>query len=164
MIGIRGVAKKPIIDATALPGDVLSGKIFYNNDGRQTGTFEVPVKKLIATAKQNYSTTGYNCTGLVRYDGSGIIRSINGGNSQSPYITVKNYIDISGKQILYFRIPSMTNTVFNCLGAGIGIEVKFSYTESHGYKEISLYNKGNTLYFYNSTGSDQTIEIYYIDK
>ena len=58
----------------------------------------------------------------------------------------------------------MTNTVFNCIGDGIGIEVRFSYTESHGPKEIDLYNKGNKLYFDNSTGSDQTIEIYYIDK
>ena len=33
MIGIKGIAKKPIIDANAKPEDVASGKIFYNNSG-----------------------------------------------------------------------------------------------------------------------------------
>lgn len=38
MIGIRGIAKKPIVDATASPEDVISGRVFYNNSGRQRGT------------------------------------------------------------------------------------------------------------------------------
>lgn len=41
MIGIRGIAKKPITDATAVPGDVMSGKTFYGKDGKQTGTLQV---------------------------------------------------------------------------------------------------------------------------
>lgn len=39
MIGIRGVTKKPITDATASPNDVREGMIFYNNSGRSIGTF-----------------------------------------------------------------------------------------------------------------------------
>ena len=38
MIGIKGVAKKPVTDATATSDDVSNGKIFYNNDGRQVGS------------------------------------------------------------------------------------------------------------------------------
>ena len=38
MIGIRGIAKKSITNANANPIDVASGKIFYNNSGKQTGT------------------------------------------------------------------------------------------------------------------------------
>lgn len=38
MIGIKGIATKPIIDANANPEDVALGKIFYNNSGKQTGT------------------------------------------------------------------------------------------------------------------------------
>lgn len=38
MIGIKGVAKKPITDATANPENVLASKIFYNNNGYQVGT------------------------------------------------------------------------------------------------------------------------------
>lgn len=33
-----------ILDATALPSDVASGKIFYNNDGKQIGTNEISSK------------------------------------------------------------------------------------------------------------------------
>ena len=38
MIGIRGIAKRPITDATATADDIKSGKIAYNNNGRVVGT------------------------------------------------------------------------------------------------------------------------------
>lgn len=38
MISVKGVAKKPITDATANPENVLASKIFYNNNGYQVGT------------------------------------------------------------------------------------------------------------------------------
>ena len=38
MIGIKGIAKKPIIDATADASDVMTGKVFYNNSGKIVGT------------------------------------------------------------------------------------------------------------------------------
>lgn len=41
MIGIKGISKKPITDATATPGDVMTGKTFYNKDGKQVGTLRV---------------------------------------------------------------------------------------------------------------------------
>lgn len=37
MIGIKGVAKKPITDATAVSSDIISGKVAYNNSGRVVG-------------------------------------------------------------------------------------------------------------------------------
>lgn len=38
MIGIKGIAKKPIIDATADAVDVMTGKVCYNNSGKIVGT------------------------------------------------------------------------------------------------------------------------------
>ena len=41
MIGIKGIAKKPIIDATATAESIVSGKIAYNNNGRITGALDI---------------------------------------------------------------------------------------------------------------------------
>lgn len=38
MIGVKGIAKKPITDATATPEHVLAQDVFYNNTGQQIGT------------------------------------------------------------------------------------------------------------------------------
>lgn len=38
MIGIKGIAKKPITDATANASDIVYGKIAYGNNGRIVGT------------------------------------------------------------------------------------------------------------------------------
>ena len=38
--GIYIPNKLKIEDATAIPSDVLKDKIFYNNNGRQVGTYE----------------------------------------------------------------------------------------------------------------------------
>lgn len=43
MIGIKGIAKKPIVDATAKPIDVQKGKVFYNNSGKQSGEFPIAI-------------------------------------------------------------------------------------------------------------------------
>lgn len=46
MIGIKGIAKKPITDATAVANDVKRGKIFYNNSGKKIGTYQPSVSSL----------------------------------------------------------------------------------------------------------------------
>ena len=38
LIARSGGMAKRIKDATAVPSDVLSGKVFYNNQGRQIGS------------------------------------------------------------------------------------------------------------------------------
>lgn len=55
---IGGMAKK-IRDATALPEDVLSGKIFYNNQGRQVGRkIEPIITRINLTKNQKFDITG----------------------------------------------------------------------------------------------------------
>lgn len=57
MIGIRGSsASQPISDANANSSDVLNGKIFYNNFGKQTGSLKlslesIPIKNKICTLR-----------------------------------------------------------------------------------------------------------------
>ena len=52
MIGIKGIAKKPIVDATANPEDVTSGKVFYNNSGKVVGTSN-NIFKILASYQLN---------------------------------------------------------------------------------------------------------------
>lgn len=46
---------KSITDATAIPADVSEGKIFYNNEGRQVGTYvnELPYRLIYPTGFSN---------------------------------------------------------------------------------------------------------------
>lgn len=46
-----GVGGKSTKDATAVPGDVKKGKIFYNNQGRQIGTAELLATKIFRFEK-----------------------------------------------------------------------------------------------------------------
>lgn len=59
MIGIKGIAKKPIIDATANPENVMSGKVFYNNSGKRSGTLrssDILTSKIYTFAQGTYET------------------------------------------------------------------------------------------------------------
>ena len=63
MIGIKGVAKKPITDATATTADVKSGKVFYNNQGKCSGTLpsELCYKEItmnLSSGNHSYDTIG----------------------------------------------------------------------------------------------------------
>ena len=62
MIGIKGVAKKPIIDATANSENVMSGKVFYNNSGKRTGTLrssDVLTSQIYTFPEGTYDTKSY---------------------------------------------------------------------------------------------------------
>ena len=49
------VLNKKITDATAIPEDVLSGKVFYNNDGRQIGDSVVVLTQIINVEPATYT-------------------------------------------------------------------------------------------------------------
>lgn len=73
MIGIKGIAKKPITDATATTENVLSKKIFYNNSGKQTGTMSQSLilsKYSITIPSGNYTSSTNNCSSHIYNKGS----------------------------------------------------------------------------------------------
>lgn len=104
MIGIKGIAKKPILDATANPEDVASGKVFYNNSGKVVGTsnsifkilasYQLNIPKNAVSGDMVYgrtaSVSGYSyyrlplyqsSNGLLMYVGSPYYIRPGGGNS-----------------------------------------------------------------------------------
>lgn len=106
MIGIKGIAKKPITDATAYPGDVFSGQIFYNNSGRAVGTYSPSVSSLeistrIDIKQGSYQNSDINISDYTRiyhlartvYDpteGSGVLTT---GSTNSGNPTKSSYSD-----------------------------------------------------------------------
>ncbi len=53
LIARSGGMAKRIKDATAVPSDVLSGKVFYNNQGRQIGKASLSNFKTVVISKNN---------------------------------------------------------------------------------------------------------------
>lgn len=70
MISIKGIAKKPITDATASSDDVGFNKVFYNNNGRQVGSSKyIPSKKyqLSVSASDVSATTSIKVNYVYMY-------------------------------------------------------------------------------------------------
>mgnify|MGYP006910405710 CR=1 FL=1 len=90
MIGIRGIAKKPITDATATADDIVSGKIAYNNNGRVVGTH---------TCSSNSGNTGGGSDGTTQTKEFYIpANSSITDNNNDVLVWEKTYSQKSGKQ------------------------------------------------------------------
>lgn len=146
MIGIRGIAKKPIIDATAGTGDVKRGKIFYNNSGRKIGTYQPSVSSLETNVRisikkgsypnpSSYASNSTRINSLSRTildytEGIGILTTgiMNTGNpTTSTYWDVINY-NPDGI-ILEYNYPR--NTTY-CT------EIKIPHSSEYPYTTIPL--------------------------
>lgn len=137
---------KRIKDATALPNDVMKGKIFYNNDGRQVGTGEmIRVKSVILPEIENNKID----TGV------------------DEYIRWRNYIDeertdyfegtsvSSSDSLKYNRIVEMKiGTLFGMELEGryyrinASFETIFGVREGIEWAEIGIYEIGSNRVYY----------------
>lgn len=131
-VRIFGSGGGVITDATATPEDVVSGQVFYNNDGRQTGTNEIKRTKtqiyvcdkgihtslgLMSTARLITSTyirqaTHNNDIHVVNFTNMGIntseytLRSptsSSAGTTYNPFFSISN-LQISLSNINYIKI------------------------------------------------------------
>lgn len=137
-------------DATAIPADVASGKIFYNAEGRQVGSGKM-VKKILFP---QITTGGPNSSGSIE----GYVYSSRDGYTFSlydpdSYAYWKDY---------YTKIDGV--------GHIIGIEIDGNYSfcpsVSKGYTIYTIRNERNTLdeWFYHYNGSVYLIRNPYGDK
>ena len=99
-VRIFGSGGGVITDATAIPEDVVSGRIFYNNNGRQVGTN--PQKRLYS--KGSVSPTGYldplNYKSSFKYGtyGGGILTGYSSTYKLAPLIGVPGINDFTSAQ------------------------------------------------------------------
>lgn len=115
---------KPITDATASPSDVSSGKIFYNNDGKQVGTGSTISTTIISSSSEYIGTISpffsqTNKSGAMTADyllltnnGAGITSATFASSASSNY-SRKYYgtIDLSNKYIVGIKCDNTMNTV-----------------------------------------------------
>lgn len=140
MIGIKGIAKKPITDATAVADDVKRGKIFYNNSGKKIGTYQPSVSSLEQIVRftvpageypNRYGAKDVKIDGISRniYESYSILTT-GDGKDGSPSV---NY---SG-QIYYYDTSKMLEFKFPT-GVNYCSEIKIPHNSVYQYTTIPL--------------------------
>ncbi len=127
---IRGIFSGggKIKDATALPEDVASGKVFYNNDGRQVGNGEI-IKKYTFPLARGTKTDQYDYVCL--YDGTEFFMQKADSISHTVSNTTVSIPDIKG--ICGFEY---NNKFYPC-----SIPLRYYYSETAAvYADESDYN------------------------
>lgn len=152
-----------IKDATANPGDVAEGMIFYNNTGRQVGTGEM-VKKILMP-KQSGSFTeysgvkeGYRYSSTDGYTFSAFQHFAN-NYIKGYYNVISGIRHIIGIEIdgRYSLCPSMLSGYTSYVYYESGYDRPWFY---HYYNSVYLVNNNNIP----SSVKDRQIIIHYTDK
>ena len=100
-------------DATALPGDVMQEKVFYNNDGRQVGTGKM-LKKIVMPKRSGTHTgstiwKGFRYTSDDGYRFDGGVITFNDNSLDGHYNSIDGVRHIIGVEIdgIYTMCPSI---------------------------------------------------------
>lgn len=156
-----------INDATAMPEDVVSGKVFYNNEGKVEGTLplseytEVKSVNIPVTADTSKSNTvDYRIRYLINQ--YGILTSENWSDTISFWYTSVTSIDydvILSIQVRSTVLPLSINRKCGSL---------FSYEETHtdsSYRiivDLGIYIQSGKIYTYTNLSTAPTIICNYI--
>ena len=114
-----GGGGKKIKDATAMPSDVASGKVFYNNDGRQVGTNQFQVKIYTIPAQtvdsNQFEISGKN--GLLKY-------SLGSFTPSGSYYNSSGTVRFNYKKVFTIGYKSIVGISYN------GTFYPFAYTNA----------------------------------
>lgn len=155
---------KRIKDATALPSDVAKGKVFYNNDGRQEGTYipsAITIKKMILPSPSGESKNmslndPYNYT----FSGSGF------GNFKKFWTWVHpDYCQVIEGIKRVIGVGVNSNDTYSYCPTIKGETTIWAY-ESEGYDKPWFFQKENKIYickYVDGMPKDKQITIYYTE-
>lgn len=151
---IRGIFSGggKIKDATAVPSDVAQGKVFYNNDGKQTGTANI-IKSIsfkTTTTTKYYQPLGSDAFDL-RYDSNGkLYKGTMLLASDKIYRYLETFTLPSNIRVLYLEIDGKKYD-------GIGNNYNFCITIDHS-PDKRLYKLGNSI----TVTEIKTFTVFYI--
>lgn len=160
MVGIKGIAKKPITDATATPEDVISGQVFYNNDGKQIGTLSYSHPKTISIdVEAVIKLTGYIGNIYILMSSTNdkdFYISRTGSGIWSTY----RYESIT-LQYEYIVGFSINGKYYNCMISRVMSGCETNYVVEAGqYKEYLILNYDGTIEF-GEMCKGKSVTIYY---
>lgn len=155
---------RSIIDATAVPGDVASGKVFYGKNGRQVGTTKMIKKQIITLANDKT----YMSNSQVIIPGDYAIRSFSDSSMTGEWIATSGSNGFYGYalkvlytgKLLYVSVNGeMVPTVQTIVRENQGVCIK---TTSHFTLLVNSENVPKPEIYYQKAGRDIgviTIEI-----
>lgn len=171
LITRTGGMTKKIKDATAVPSDVLSGKVFYNNQGRQVGSAPPQIIDDLRTKVidlTNRSTTTKKFTSGFRVDySSGHISGWDYSYSGTLYrVNGVNLSDV--KRIIGFKLDGSMYIPYSQIPQANGGYM--THTNAPPYVEAYPRDRGTFAIYYLSsfevyaTANTNTLEIFYEPK
>lgn len=180
--GIQGGGYR-IKDATATPLDVVNGKVFYNNDGRQAGSgIFKQEKSVIAINNGTYQVgTNYGIRAVYNPSNGVIWRSGGQGTGFSdervPRETVQCKLSLpTDVQIIFtgWKINGEKHNIYPPIGNvfghsdssfGNGVTIGYGYnpTEFYIYWQDANYTNGTKMGWYIDDVGNKSIELFYIE-
>lgn len=128
---ITGVGGISTADATALPDDVINGKVFYNAEGRQIGTGESGIVTDDATALPDDVATG-----KIFYNADG--RQVGTGEVINKILLPQNFEKHQGSDYVFSgcSYETVTGYTFSLADADTGTFPKDYYVKLSGIRNI----------------------------
>lgn len=161
-----------INDATAMPEDVVSGKVFYNNDGKVEGTLPISsyaeIKSVTLPLKRSNSHNSFDYRIMYMYKTNGTldVEDWTGTVSQSYTSSISlTYIHVLYISIGSTIIPLAIHRKCTAIAAYEKVHTSSNGGSTYEITDYGVYVKSGKIYTYSDNDSYvtlPTINLYYI--
>ena len=169
--GIFGGGGK-IKDATAVPSDVMKGKVFYNNDGRQIGSSESLKTGIFNVSTSNLGSNNYSlsCPEVTMFTVDTYDNNVHPSGNKMPTINycqrlmIENLLFIYGVKVngKIFHIPCLNVDSTDNFSMGFSVTT-YLMNRTRTYFECVIHNS-EIFIIKGDYNSDLNFEILYTTK